>query len=235
MILFLQLFLAHIIGDFFLQPNSWVEHKEKKKWKSIYLYLHVIIHFGLIMIITADPGFWKAALLLTISHLIIDSIKLQFQQPATRRTWFFIDQFLHLLMILTVCYSKNSIEIDWRFLTKPNTLIYITALLFLLHPASFIIRNIISKWMPSPDTGTVTSLQSAGKWIGCMERLLIFIFLLYGKWEGVGFLLAAKSIFRFGDLKEEKEMKLTEYVLIGTLLSFGLAIVVSLATNALIQ
>ncbi|RYE13805.1 MAG: DUF3307 domain-containing protein, partial [Sphingobacteriales bacterium] len=46
--------------------------------------------------------------------------------------------------------------------------------------------------------------------------------------EAVGFLLAAKSIFRFGDLKEAHDIKLTEYVLIGTLLSFGMAIVTAL-------
>ena len=31
MILFLKLLLAHFIGDFFLQPNKWVEDKEQKK------------------------------------------------------------------------------------------------------------------------------------------------------------------------------------------------------------
>ena len=61
-----------------------------------------------------------------------------------------------------------------------------------------------------------------------MERLLILVFVLLGKWEGVGFLLAAKSVFRFGDLKEAHDMRLTEYVLIGTLLSFGIAIFVAL-------
>jgi hypothetical protein len=43
-------------------------------------------------------------------------------------------------------------------------------------------------------------------------------------WVKAGFLLAAKSVFRFGDLKESKDRKLTEYVLIGTLLSFGIAL-----------
>ncbi|MFV0501856.1 MAG: hypothetical protein ACK5MH_09735 [Bacteroidales bacterium] len=42
--------------------------------------------------------------------------------------------------------------------------------------------------------------------------------------SGIGFLLAAKSIFRFGDLKDSKDRKLTEYILIGTLLSFAVAI-----------
>jgi hypothetical protein len=47
--------------------------------------------------------------------------------------------------------------------------------------------------------------------------------------------LAAKSIFRFGDLKESKDRKLTEYVLIGTLLSFGIAIAVGMITLKLIE
>ena len=46
--------------------------------------------------------------------------------------------------------------------------------------------------------------------------------------EGVGFLIAAKSVFRFGDLSKAKDRKLTEYILIGTLLSFGLAILFGL-------
>jgi len=50
------------------------------------------------------------------------------------------------------------------------------------------------------------------------------VFVITGNWEGIGFLLAAKSVFRFGDLKESKDRKLTEYILIGTLLSFGIAI-----------
>ena len=49
-------------------------------------------------------------------------------------------------------------------------------------------------------------------------------------WEAIGFLLAAKSVFRFGELKDAKDRKLTEYILIGTFLSFGIAIIVSLAT-----
>jgi hypothetical protein len=54
-----------------------------------------------------------------------------------------------------------------------------------------------------------------------LERLFIFFCLdkFFGKESA--FLLAVKSIFRFGDLKESKDVKLTEYILIGTLLSFG--------------
>lgn len=235
MLLFMQLFLAHIVGDFFFQSNKWVRDKELKKWRSGYLYLHVLIHFILIIITTATLRIWKVALILVVLHLIIDGIKLQFQQPATKRKWFFIDQGLHLLTIIVVCFIREKVAIDWGFLLRPDVLTFITALLFLLNPASFVIKTIISKWIPAPGSGTSDSLQNAGQWIGFMERLLIFTFILIGKWEGVGFLLAAKSIFRFGDLKDAKDMKLTEYVLIGTLLSFGMAIVISIITAKIIQ
>lgn len=66
-----------------------------------------------------------------------------------------------------------------------------------------------------------------------IERLLVFIFIISGNFSAVGFLLTAKSVFRFGDLSKAKNMKLTEYVLIGTLLSFGIAILVGLLFNSL--
>ena len=72
------------------------------------------------------------------------------------------------------------------------------------------------------------SLQNAGNYIGILERIFVVTFILLNEFEAIGFLLAAKSIFRFGDLKKVKDRKLTEYVLIGTLLSFGIAILVGL-------
>lgn len=68
------------------------------------------------------------------------------------------------------------------------------------------------------------SLPDAGQYIGIIERLLIFTFILVGQWGAIGFLMAAKSIFRFGDLTRTKDRRLTEYILVGTMLSFGTAI-----------
>jgi hypothetical protein len=49
----------------------------------------------------------------------------------------------------------------------------------------------------------------------------------------VGFLITAKSVFRFGNLKESKDRQLTEYILIGTLLSFGIAIITGIIYTTL--
>ena len=230
MIIFVKLLLAHFLGDFLLQPNSWVVDKESKKQKSIYLYVHTFLHGILAWFLVGEIAFGKWALLLAITHGLIDFLKLYFQNIKTKRTWFILDQMLHLIVIciITLFYTNNTVDLS-AFGTRFWLLI--TGFLFLTKPASIIIKNIISIWTPEDKTKSDDSLANAGNYIGILERLFVFYFIISGHFEAIGFLLAAKSIFRFGDLKEAKDRKLTEYVLIGTLLSFGIA----LLTGILIQ
>jgi lysylphosphatidylglycerol synthetase-like protein (DUF2156 family) len=223
MILFVKLLLAHLLGDFLLQPNSWVDDKEQKKGKSVYLYKHIALHGLLAFVIVGEPRFWPNALLLAVLHGIIDLLKLHFQNAQTKRKWFILDQILHLLVIVGIVliwshvdYTKY--EIDNRFW------MYATAVLLLTTPASIVIKNVISLWTPDENGTKEADLQNAGKYIGILERLFVFFFIITGNFASIGFLMAAKSIFRFGDLTQSKDRKLTEYVLIGTLISFGTAI-----------
>ena len=81
----------------------------------------------------------------------------------------------------------------------------------------------------------VEGLKDGGKYIGYLERLLIFVFILTEQFAGVGFLIAAKSILRFGEIKDNENRKQAEYIIIGTFASFLYAIVVSLAVRSLLQ
>jgi hypothetical protein len=78
-------------------------------------------------------------------------------------------------------------------------------------------------------------LRDGGYWIGVLERALIYLFVLIGEPAGIGFLAAAKSIFRIGEVKELDQRKLAEYILIGTLASFTVATLIGLATRALLD
>lgn len=227
MLLFTKLLLAHLIGDFILQPNKWVLDKELKKGKSIYLYLHTALHLVLMLLFVAEVDFIIYGILLAVSHGIIDFIKLKFQKKKTKRIWFSVDQVLHLMMIFIVVLVYNNISIDFQNIDH-QIWIFITGIVLLTKPTSIIIKNIISIWTPESKNKEDNSLQNAGNYIGILERLFVFCFIITNHFEAIGFLLAAKSIFRFGDLKEAKDRKLTEYVLIGTLLSFGIAILVGL-------
>jgi hypothetical protein len=234
MILFIKLLLAHLLGDFIWQPNSWVADKEAKKYRSIYLYLHILLHGVLAAILAGEIQFIPYAALIAVTHGIIDLIKLNFQENKTKRIWFIADQAMHILVLtgITILYQNKSINLDWfdnRFW------ILATGILLITKPTSIFIKIIISIWSPeSSNNPSDHSLASAGNYIGILERLFVFCFILTGHFEAIGFLLAAKSIFRFGDLKEAKDRKLTEYVLIGTLLSFGIAILTGFIVQALL-
>ncbi|NHM07974.1 DUF3307 domain-containing protein [Flavobacterium sp. CYK-4] len=230
MMVLVKLLLAHLLGDFLLQPTKWVYAKEKLKHKSLYLYYHTLLHGVLAWIIVGEKSFGIWAFLIAITHGIIDFIKLHFQKNKTKRLWFLVDQALHVLVLLVVAYcyqyqNLNQYELDQRFW------IIATGVLLLTKPTSVIIKNSISIWTPEEPENKDDSLENAGNYIGILERLFVFFFMITGHFEAIGFLLAAKSIFRFGDLKEAKDRKLTEYVLIGTLLSFGIAMLTGFLTE----
>jgi len=233
-ILLIKLLIAHILGDFFLQPDSWVTEKEKKKLRSPKLYYHILIHGLLIFLLVWNPQFWLPALIIMPIHGIIDVCKLYYQKPGTKRYWFFADQILHILSIILVWYFIVNPTFDFSFLDKPGFWINVIAVLILTFPTSIIIRVLIAKWTPNTiSLNSSAALQNAGKYIGIMERLLVFAFVYTNHFEAIGFLIAAKSIFRFGDLKEGNDLKLTEYILIGTFLSFGIAVFISLISSKL--
>ncbi|MFN3556641.1 MAG: DUF3307 domain-containing protein [Bacteroidales bacterium] len=235
MILFLQLFLAHILGDFVFQSNTWVKSKQKKKLRSVHLYLHVLLHGALVMLFVWDLNFWLPALLITGTHLLIDIMRLHLPAKNNNVTFFLLDQSLHILVLAGIAIGWQDANVSLTFLQSADFLIFATGIVFVTLPASVIIRILVSRWYDAAKTPDDDSLQNAGSYIGMLERLLILAFVLLGRWEGIGFLIAAKSIFRFADIKGNPDRKLTEYFLIGTLLSIGLAMVTGLVMNFLLE
>src|SRR5699024_4639072 len=65
---------------------------------------------------------------------------------------------------------------------------------------------------------------SMGRLIGLLERIFIFIFVLFSQYSAIGFILAAKGVTRFNNFKDDRPF--AEYVLIGTLLSALLALII---------
>ncbi|MFD1614027.1 DUF3307 domain-containing protein [Gelatiniphilus marinus] len=227
--LFIKLILAHFIGDFLLQPQKWVTHKEKHKHKSKYLYWHILVHLGaLLLVLQANLNYWLGLLIIIISHYSIDVIKLHLKSILNNRLLFGLDQLAHLIIIALVVGIYQPYQFTINSLYHPAFLLLITSLLAVTVVSSIIMRTVISKWYLKEDSNG-KSLKNAGEYIGILERLLVFVFIVTQHWEGIGFLLAAKSVFRFGDLSKAKDRKLTEYILIGSLLSFGLAIVFGLS------
>ncbi|MFC4721618.1 DUF3307 domain-containing protein [Geojedonia litorea] len=222
--LFIKLLLAHVIGDFVFQPLKWVKDKEANKHRSKYLYWHILVHLlAVIVVLKADFYYWLGILIIIVTHFGIDVLKLHLSTKGKQRLLFGLDQLAHLIVIALVVrlYEPYTIDLDTLFTTQ--LLLFVTCIICITKVSSIIMKVIISKWKLEEDMNE-ESLADAGAYIGILERLFVFAFIIMNYWEGIGFLIAAKSVFRFGDLSRAKDRKLTEYILIGTLISFGLAI-----------
>lgn len=224
--LILQWITAHFLLDFPLQPRKWIEHKKAKGFASGYLYLHGLLHGAAVWAFTGSMQWWWLLPVVGGTHILIDAWKVK--RPDTL-VYFLVDQILHLL-VLAICFFSMQQEWTavWNF-TKgswsnyQNWLVAVVVL-FNIFPAAFLIQLATQNWrrqLIEVNAPIITeSLKDAGKWIGMLERCVILACIATGRYEGIGILIAAKSILRFNDLKGEHSQKQTEYVLIGTLMSF---------------
>ncbi|MDF0709109.1 DUF3307 domain-containing protein [Flagellimonas okinawensis] len=227
MLLALKLILAHFLGDFVLQPAHWVSDKLEKKGRSKYLYLHIGVH-ALALLLLMQFDYLGPILFIVVTHFLIDLGKLSLTNPKNYRWLFVVDQVLHLVALAIALYWMSPFTLDLSSIYSESTLLIITFLAFVTYVSGIIMRMLLAPYIDeiakNDEPGEGGSLKNAGTYIGMLERLFVFGFILMQQWAAIGLLIAAKSVFRFGDLNKGKNRKLTEYVLIGTLLSFGLAI-----------
>lgn len=103
----------------------------------------------------------------------------------------------------------------------------------------FVGSIIIKKFMEfiKIDTGKFdnTGLPQAGKYIGYLERFIITTFVLLGQYTAISFVLMAKSVFRLNNIKNKEDKELAEYIIIGTLASFSIALFIGLLIKCIIK
>lgn len=235
----LMLLLGHVIGDFFLQPDSWVKDKNTRQGRSRFLYCHALVHGVIVMMIlacattTSLSGSLFIGLLLALVHGVIDYAKIKIGRGFK---WFLLDQFLHVVTLVFLWFYlyENAFSQLTTLTGKVdyNAFFLVTlAYVIMLKPASIVVGEILSKWSAdlnttgqNPHDKKAESLSNAGQYLGYIERVLVLTFVLNGQYTAVGFVLAAKSIFRMGDLREAHDRKFTEYVMLGSLFSMSIAL-----------
>lgn len=218
--LLINLILAHVLGDFYFQCDKLCKAKRDGKFKCWFLYVHPIILGVLSWLFVWDWTFALWALAITLSHFAIDTVKCFVKDNLLS---FAIDQMLHIGVIIACCCLWDGGDCwmlpQWCYWSERNILFVLTGALVLCKPANILIKKTLAQYkIGESDAET----NRVGSLIGTLERLMAYLFILIGEMSAVGFLLAAKSILRFRDSDTVK----TEYVLAGTLLSFGMAVVV---------
>lgn len=237
-IILIKLIAAHLTGDFLLQSDRMCIDKFSNNSKAKYkaLVLHALVQAALAYIFVAQWNCWIVPVVIGVSHFAIDLVKTM--SKRTDLISFVWDQLAHLCIIIGLWWLEFArlSQLDMADeIFSTNFWLIATAYIAVLAPTSILIKFFIEfeKWMPSEASSQ--GLPNAGKWIGYLERILILTFIFTDNIEGIGFLLAAKSVFRFGELNKAKDIKITEYVLIGTFASFTIAILIGFGINWLIS
>lgn len=238
LLLLLRLVMAHLIVDFLFQTDFWVEQRLEKKWTSGWLYAHGAFAGVLAYIFT---GLWSVIwmpLIIFISHVLLDGLKSRVEDTAQS---FLLDQIGHLIVIL-VCWvllvSDNITDILIYLISETSNVklwILLISYTLIIWPASIYISKIIKPWREEIKEISAQSLDKAGLLIGRLERILILTFVLLQRFEAIGFLIAAKSIFRFSEIRSPNCRKEAEYILIGTMISFVIAIILGIFTSWILQ
>ncbi|MDX9759724.1 MAG: DUF3307 domain-containing protein [Bacteroidota bacterium] len=216
------LIAAHFLGDFLFQTDWLVDRKKRLP----FMFVHCLIHAVLVYVMYQEWANWQLPVAILFLHMTIDKVKQAWtSDTAASFAW---DQAAHILGLIGV---------GWLFLNmgwQPPFrgfgyvwLIGFAGFIATVRGSGYFIGR-VAEWIKKKNSLEIDGLENGGAMIGEMERALIFLLIFIGQPAGIGFLVAAKSILRF---EEAKKQKLAEYVLIGTLLSFSLAIAIATATR----
>lgn len=250
---FIALLFAHTLADFAFQTNWMATNKRN----PLALGLHGLVVYA--TTVAATGSVHPMLLALALAHMGIDVGKLALTaawKGSKGLGPFMIDQALHLVSMIALALwlpdlwaqglwapgaivtgedsgilgtgfwsAETALPID----RLPALMVLVTGLLLATRAGGFAVGLLMEPFTPHLGKGDAgKSLPGAGRVIGQLERGLIFALVMFGQAQAVGLLIAAKSILRFGAVKDDR--RLSEYVIIGTLASFGWALVVAYAT-----
>jgi hypothetical protein len=217
------LLLAHVLADFVFQTRWMVAHKRTPQG----LAAHGAVVLVTAVVLTGTVG-W-GLLWLTALHIGIDAIKARARRGLGP---FLLDQAAHLATVAALALWQPTLWDDglWADQTRlPGVMLLLAGAILATRAGGFAIGLLMEPFATKlPADVTAESLPGAGRVIGLLERGLIFALVLLGQPGGVGLLIAAKSILRFGAVRDDRA--LSEYVIIGTLASFSWALLVAYAT-----
>ncbi|MGB3147410.1 MAG: DUF3307 domain-containing protein [Paracoccaceae bacterium] len=225
---FAALLLAHALTEFLFR-NKWMsDHRTHPG--AIAMHGAISCSTGAIALGQAHP----LLLALGVVHLAIDH-GCRLLLPR-RFGGFALDQALHLLSLLTLaaCWPGLFAEGVWAQAPAlaplmPGLMTIAAGLVLSVQGGAVAIAMLLAPWQEEAPQG----LPGGGRAIGSLERGLIFLLVLAGQAEAIGLLIAAKSVLRFGAVKDD--LKVSEYVIIGTLASFAWAIAVAVITLFLLS
>lgn len=222
---FAALLLAHVLADFVFQTRWMVLNKRRFP----VLLLHGAVVLALMQAALGRVDAWEL-LALALLHMAIDVAKARMAVVGLGA--FLADQGAHLAALAALAVLRPDLWAGgaWAgFVWLPGLMALLAGAILATRAGGFAVGLLMAPWAGDD---LPKGLTNGGKLIGLLERGLIFLLVMVDQPAGIGFLIAAKSVLRFETTS--KDQRAGEYVIIGTLASFGWALVAAYATQALI-
>jgi len=233
-LLLLQLYLAHVVADFLVQPGWVVRNKRRPHGFAAHAALHVVAACAAVNIgLTAR--LFLGIVALAVAHVVLDDVKNRFANDGPIA--FAVAQAAHLLAVgVTAVWMTTSwagaIDLMAQAARSKRLYLYVSSYVAVVFGGGSVVQKVTQSFLDQIHANVAASkpgLLNAGKYIGWVERFLILTFVLAGYDAAVGLLLAAKAVVRYPEIKEDTKSHFAEYFLIGTLTSVGLALVAGIA------
>jgi hypothetical protein len=226
---FWKIFLAHVLTDFVFQSDSIAENKGEGKILSI----HCLTFFLLSTLLLLPTLSFKVTLViaaLSLFHGAVDYPKHLIEQRAKKDSWlyFVVDQSVHILgigiafLILERGYYQRFGHVIAEYWTNPVIFLIISFFVAIVFGGSFLTGLLCRSFLDTSRLKRKPGIEKAGRYLGILERSLVLTAVLMGKFEFIGFLIAAKSIARYPEIRGGN--RFAEYYLIGTLTSISIAL-----------
>jgi hypothetical protein len=225
-----RLLMAHLMADYLFQTRNMVR---AKGWFSRYMFLHIGIVFISAALLT---GWWLASLFIAGVHYLTDGCKLEAikRKLGSDVFLYLLDQFIHVVVLVLVwgyMYELDAPIFDTLRLPIEdyNTSLIVLGYISVIWPVAYMIRFAIH-YMTTTAPLTEWNL-SADKTTGMLERVIILTMVLIGQYEFIGLMLVAKSIIHVVNKDEHAR---TQYVLVGTMMSYCMAIMIGVILKLLL-
>lgn len=235
------LLLGHVLGDFAFQTDDLAAAKHRigplLTHGSIVVVVHAVVFLPLLTVQTAPT-----VAVIGVVHVLIDAVSARLRQGTGGSVQLFLgDQLAHVLVILggwglvdpatwaltpIVAGLAGVEQLPWAAVTTGA--VYLAAFVFAHDGGNAIVRGVLPDPDPAPES---EDDLEAGSLIGSLERWIILFLGVAGLWGSVGLVVAAKSIARFEELKQQA---FAEYFLVGTLTSVLVAVALAGAVSALV-
>lgn len=219
-----MLILGHVLADFVFQTDDMAAAKHRPGpllvHSGIVFVVHALVFVPLLTVATVP-----VVAMVGVGHLVVDAVSARVRRGTTSAHRFLADQAAHVGIVLgawvllaPATWSITPLaavfgglgSFPWTPVTAGA--LYVSAFVFAHEGGNAIVRGVL----PDDEPESAAEDLEVGSLIGTLERWLVLLLGLAGRWEAVALVVGAKSIARF---KELERRAFAEYFLVGTLTS----------------